>query len=364
MNVAVHKESHIKKIVKTLLPPPGSLYFSETSIYMSKGYARYMLFDRSAKHLSAKSWAEAMVPSLIGKEDIGKEEGIEDMIKILTGFREKTKSDNMIAVIPEESVYVFRIKLPKLSSMKEIRGAIELQLEENVPLSINDAVFEFDEIASTENDSTYSVSVISKQYVEENLELYKRAGFLVVGADTEGRALARVLTKNDHEPVLIVSTKVGCTTFLISNNGKVLFSSTIPTGRDSIIKSISKSLNISYEEASKMREGKLSENYGDNKDFFECIAGTISSLIDEINKIVTYWQTHGVEKEGWQPISHILVSGKDVLLPGFFSYLESSIKMPITVADPWANIFPVKENLPKITKEESLDYTPLIGAIL
>ncbi len=252
METLSFKESRIRRMVRKMSPPPGALSLAETSIYMSKGYARYMFFDKTTEYLTAVSWSEAMVPSLIGKEDIGPEEGVEDMVAILSGFRNKTQSNNVIVVVPEESVYVFRIKLPKLSSTKEIKGAIELRLEENVPLSAGDTIFEIDELdSSNENQNSYSVSAISGQFMEGNLEVFRRAGYTVVGVDTEGRSLSRILTKNDQGPVLIVSTKVGSTTFVISSNGKVLFSSTTPTGRDSIIKSISKSFNISYEEASK-----------------------------------------------------------------------------------------------------------------
>lgn len=350
------------KLIRSF-PPPESLSLSHSGIDITQGAARFLALggDRAAARIKASG--EISMPLL--SDDMDKK-AEEEVVRAIAQAREEIGRSEVRVMIPEEEVYVFRITLPRLASKREMGSAVELQLEESVPLAPADTLFEFDIIGSPRpEEATLSVSAVPRAAVERILSLLERGGFMPVEANTEGRCLARSLTnKSNKVPVLIVSIQRANTVFVIAKEGKVLFSSTSPVGRETFINAIAKSMKLSPEAAEGARKKKLKSSHEDNTEFFESIAPAASVLQDEIGRIIAYWKTHGVGKERWEPLSEIVLSGSDALLPGLMNYLGGNVDLPVRVGDVWQNVFVVEEYTPTITHVESLDYASLSGLVI
>ncbi|NDF13372.1 MAG: hypothetical protein EB060_11240 [Proteobacteria bacterium] len=86
---------------------------------------------------------------------------------------------------------------------------------------------------------------------------------------------------------------------------------------------------------------------------------------DEMNRIVTYWQTHK-DKNGavGKPIQKIYLCGSGAHLCGFDEYISTTMKIETEVGNVWQNAFTFEDSIPQITRPDSLSYASAIGSAL
>ena len=89
----------------------------------------------------------------------------------------------------------------------------------------------------------------------------------------------------------------------------------------------------------------------------------MSSLKDEINKVLAYWNSHG-KKEGIADVENIILVGRDMSMPGVVKYLDASLKVPVSTGNVWMNVMSLDAHIPTMNKEDSLDYASVIGISL
>lgn len=343
---------------KTLFPPPQFLSLHHCGIDITQGVARYIRFDDSSDGVRLKVFGQTEISRL---ENNSEKSSLENDKSVLSSVAEKLGTGFVRVVIPEDEVYLFRIKTPRVHD-KELRTVIDFKLEENIPIPRTDALFEYDIISSTEGEYLLSVSAISNEFVTKTTNLLEASGFTPVMFDTEGRSLARALSSTNNIE-LVVAFNEFYTSFIVTQSGVALFSSTSPIGASDMTKSIMKGNGITEKEALKIKKEKIVNTSIEDSNLFSNIVGLMSSLKDEINKVVTYWNTHG-KKDGMPEITNIVLVGTDMVMPDAIKYLNASLKIPVAVANVWVNVFSLDVHVPEMSREESLNYAALIGVSL
>ena len=98
---------------------------------------------------------------------------------------------------------------------------------------------------------------------------------------------------------------------------------------------------------------------------FSSILNGVSVLHDEINKHISFWQTHEDERgRKRNSIDKIIMCGGDANLRGVSEYLEASIKIPVEHANAWINIFDLNNEVPEMSLGESLGFVTVLGLAL
>jgi len=140
-------EKHIPK--KTIggwfsdaFPPPEFLNLKITGVDIS---------DRSVKVLSLKKTQEGSIPDFFEQGRISSstihQGGIEDpesLIMVLRTLRKKYDMNFIRASLPEEKAYLFQTIIPNSPDKDQIFNSIEFQLEEHVPISSGESIFDYD----------------------------------------------------------------------------------------------------------------------------------------------------------------------------------------------------------------------------
>jgi type IV pilus assembly protein PilM len=343
-----------------LFPPPKMLLMPYVGLDIADDAIRCIGFNHSFKGLSLGKHHEVRLP--VGMIDGGYIHDEAGLIKILSEIRSKLGLSYVRASLPEEKLYLFKAEVAGETS-DEIRQSIEFKLEENVPLSPNDAVFYYDLVPnSASGKQVASVSVAPRRVVDKYMSVIDAAGLTLLSFDTQSKALTRaIIDPHSDKSSLIVHIMPKKTGLHVVCGGVVGFSSTAEWGGDMVTSAASEVLGISFEEADRVKRTAGYHDQEDTKKIVSAVVSTIGVLEKEIRRVYAYWLEHG---EGCRQVDRIVVSGADALLVGLISQISPSPKVSVEVADVWCNAFSYDKHIPGLTYEQSLDYAVAVGLAL
>lgn len=287
----------------------------------------------------------------------------DDARKAISTALARTKRNTVSLIIPEQSTYVFLIEVPLLEH-KLLREAISFKLEEHVPITNAEALFEYDIISidKIRKIVTAAVRVVPRAHVESLISLFSSDTCMVTGADTESKCLAQAITPYDGDTHMIIHIGRASTVFVIAKEGVPLFSSTLGVGSIDISEAVAKVFSVPVASVSKIRSSMRGTTAPDKR-LLGALVPTLSAIRDEALKVTEYWNTH-VDLETKSKVKSIFLSGQDAVFPDVMTYLELSFTIPISVADVWRNVTASKTTLPSLEFESALGFAPVIGAAI
>jgi type IV pilus assembly protein PilM len=286
------------------------------------------------------------------------------LVEVLKSIRIKNNLNFVRIALPEEQMYIFNLVLPKTEGV-DIQETILLQLEEHIPISASEAVFDFDIISETDSNVLVQVAASDASFLESYLSVFERAGLHPLSFELEDQAIARAVVPHEStETVMIVDFGQTRTGISIASAGRVMFSSTFDMGGHGLTDMLAKSFNVSFEEAEKLKRA-YGKDQGTPNDLLPIIISNISVLRDELNKHYSYWHSHdGEDGKPHAKIERILLCGGDSNLIGIVQYLGASMKVPVEYVNTWVNVMDIENDVPQMSFVDSLSYTTVIGLAL
>ena len=306
---------------------------------------------------------ERIIP--LGIIESGKIKDSKKLEEILLSVKKEEGIKSVRVSLPEEQVYLFRLRLPK-EGLTSIRESIELSLEEHIPIAAQDAIFDYELLHEDVEGIEIQVATIPKNVIEEYLFTFKNAGIQVQSFELEAEAICRAVIKGgDLDTYMIVDFGEKRTGIFIVSRGVAMFTSTLDVGGVMLTDMIAKNFKISFEEAEKMkREYGLKRN-SDNRELFSVLLNSVSILRDEVVKHFLYWHTHKDEEgKGNPPIKKIMLCGGDSNLIGLSDYLSISLKTPVEMANVWVNILSTDDYIPGMNFKRALSFAAALGLVL
>ena len=345
-------------------PPPAFLTMPAIGINITDEFVRVIEFKQTTKGLTLGKYKEYKIPKdVIENSEIKNKD-------VLVGLLVEVKKDfgyKFVRVaLPEEKTYVFRTDLPHVPD-EAVPSAIEFKIQENVPISPAEAVFDYSIISRATDRIDVSVTVVPQTLVAQYTEICNAAGLTPISFKVESQAIARAIIINgDMTTSLIINFGDRQTGFYIVSNGVVQFSSTLKLGGDSLTSLIERYFKVPYEKAVEMKRTKAFAKNSENTEFMYTIGNSLSIVKDEINKVQVYWRTYTTDKEktAEKNIERIILCGEDVIFAGIDRYLSLNVGLPVEVARVWGNAFDVSHYIPELPMVDSLNYAAAIGLAL
>ncbi len=345
-----------------LFPPPKFLTMPAVGLDISDKIIRFAGLRAGVRGLELDVFGEISFPPGAIEEGFIKNKDV--VVSALTTLRQKHNLRYVNVSLPEEKAYLFSIELPAME-IKDIRSALSFKIEENVPVKLADAIFDYYFIAPpiAGQPLKLGVAVTHTKVVQSYMDVVTDAGLTPLSLQVESQAVARVaIPKQRHLPEssahIVVAVRDTKTVFAIVASDTIRFSSTLAIGGQSIVESIKKSFSVDTAEAEKIRNGKESR---ERDELFFSLINAASVIRDEVGRLLAYWESHG------DPLSPTIVdialTGGDTLL-GLTDYLSRSFDVPVRVANVWQNIHSLETMVPAMTYRESLDYAPALGLAL
>lgn len=313
-----------------LFPPPAFLVMPHAGLDISDDGIKCIEYHRTAHGLIISRYATTELPA--GLVDGGDIKDEKEFISILKAFANDNALGYVKVSLPEEKAYLFQTEVPT-TNFSSIAQNIEFKLDQNVPLSAADALFQFDLMPKAVSGESLraSVSVVPRTYVEHYISLLRQVHLEPVAFEVAPKSIVAACTPTHEAGThLIVHVMKKKTGLYIVSEGVVCFTSTIAWGSDEL----------------KSAEDTAGSN----------------TLTNEINRVYSYWLTRPDVHAG---ISEIVVVGSraeacELMLRGHGGEALSHSVLP----DVWHNAFDVNTYVPPITRAESLEYAIAAGLAL
>lgn len=344
-------------------PPPQFLQMPAVGIDISDASMRFVELIEKRKGFVIGRFGERPVPR--GIIESGEVKKPVELRAIFTEIKKAYNLEFVSVSLPEEKAYLFELRLPTMK-YGGLRGAIELSLEEHVPLKAEEALFDYDIVKEDESSISISVAVVPYALVEGYLEAFAGTGITPVAFEIEAHSAARsVVPAADKGTSMIVDFGKTRTGISIVSEGFVQFTSTIPVGGSSLTEAIAKNLKVSYDEAEKIKRERSTSSKDASEDLALALMSTMSIMRDEISRHQSYWQEHTDDYGKKRPmIDKIYLCGGDSNLSGFVEYLASGLSAPVELANAMINVNTLEEYIPEISFNDSLRYATAIGLAL
>jgi len=346
-------------------PPPNFLAMSAAGLDISDQSVRFTELSRSRDQLVVKKHGEKKIPTgVVSSGEIQKPEILKNALRDL----QLEHSLRFVRVsLPEEYGYLIKLELPSMKS-SEIRGSLELQLEEHIPISPANAVFDYEIIACGDEKGRdvlrVGLAVMPRRIVKQYIELFSETGLVPVSFELEAHALARVtIPHGDCKTFMVVDIGATRTGIFIVSEGIVRYTATISVGGNTLTDAVSKAFGLDFKKGREQKEKYGLRRGQKENNMFSILAPAVGALRDEINRRYSYWHTLSEVKEKTK-IEKIFLCGGEANVPGLLEYLDSSLAANVELVNPWLNISSVEEFVPKIHYDESLRYAVALGLSL
>ncbi|MDD5032918.1 MAG: type IV pilus assembly protein PilM [Candidatus Pacebacteria bacterium] len=329
--------------------------------------------DRSIKYAELDSRGGLLALKKFGKKTIEKgiiEKGvILDKVKLVEQLKNVARdldNKNTAIALPEEKAFLKLIHLPFIED-SQVRGSVEVQIEEIVPLPSSEVVFDFEIIGRFPEKNRLDVvlSVFPSKIAEDYAEVLDEADLSPFAFEVESQSVFRSLVSAlDGKATMVIDFGKTRTSFFVGENGCVKFCSTVAVAGESMDSALSKAMNINVFEAEKEKKNIVFRANGESA-ALSAVLPAISVLKDEAKRVLSYWQTHASD-QGFEniDIEKILLCGGDANMPGLTDYFSHELKRTVENGNPWINITSLKEYVPEMERRESLLYATALGLSL
>ena len=321
------------KNIFNLFPTPEFLLFSTSGIAITEESIKFTQIKRS---LLSGNLKLTHVSKIATPENVLNSGEIKDAVELATSLRELSSRyglNYVRATLPDDKAYLFNTAIDAVPQ-EGLRDAVAFVVEENVPLSLAEAVFSFDAFKSSRDPKKLdlTVTVLPKSIVDAYVDLFESVGMTPVSFDLESQAVVRsVINRGDWDSYLVVNLFDGRTGVYVADDGVVKFS-----------------INLAY--GTKNREN-------------------IGNLRAEIERVISFWSSHSTHHKvdgsdsQRSNIKRIIFCGSGANDSAFLSELVEGLNVEHSLANVWCNTSHTGTELP-LPFDESLEYADAIGLAL
>ena len=324
-------------ILLTIFPTPNFLAMPSVGMSFSDTHIRFIEFINKGitKTFEVGDYATVELPKgVIVNGDIRDTKKLGELVAEL---KKDFDFSYVRAALPEQKGYLYKTQIPYLEK-EDIRDSVGFSVEENAPISINDAVFDFDIIGVNEKKKKVDVvvTVFPKEVIDKYVSVLEYAGLTPLGFELEALAVAKSVIKVEDPDTYIVvdyiGEKVGL--YVVSKN-IVHFTTTIYLGKESV------------------------SGTGGAFSLKDIDMSNVDLLKKEIEKLAGYWKSHGGEE-----VSAVVLTGIGLKDSKYQQSLSDVLDIKVAVADVWQNIFSFDEYIPGIPADDAVMYAASIGLAL
>jgi len=292
-----------------------------------------------------------------GSKLIDQPEKTAEMIKKVLE-RSKVITKRAITALPAPAVFSSIISLSEISkkdlaSPKKVTAAVEWEAKKVLPLPLEEMILDWkvignedilkeDKGAKGDGAKIKNLQVLltgaAKEVVQKYIQIFKKAGLDLISLETESFALARSMVGKDKSVVVLVDIGAVGTDISVVENAIPLLNRSLGVGGLSITNEISKTLNISIEQAEQFKRDLASnpEALGEGKTLPEIIERPIQSIIDEIEYTKNFYLEQPDNKG--KKIERIVLSGGTASLFNLSEYFTDKLGIRSFIGNPWARI--------------------------
>lgn len=265
----------------------------------------------------------------------------------------------VVLSIPAARSYNRNVHLPKLSP-KELRDAVQLEVEQYIPVPNNELYIDYSIIRETAEEVEIIIVAVPKKIVDSYLQLARVLGLEVVGVETTIAAAGRLFlqAENSDTPTVLIDFGSLSADLTIYDKGLVI-TGTVAGGGDNFTDLIASTLNVTKQEAHIIKTKYGLSVSKKQREITEGLTPTLQQMVKEIRRMIRYYEERtGTERK----ITQVVTMGGGANMPGLSEYMTNLVRLPVRMCDPWQNL-DFSELQPPNSVEKSM-YVTVAGLAL
>lgn len=276
----------------------------------------------------------------------------------------KLINNQVVASLPERKTFTKVIEIPKIPE-KEINGAVKWEIEQHIPLSIDEVYSDWQLLKTDEKKKICKlmVAVAPKSIVDSYTSILKSSKLVPIALETESLAICRSLINQKEESknaFIIVDLGASRTSLIIYDRKAIQYTATLEISGNSMTEMISKKLNLSFEQAEKAKiicglDEKMGKGVVKN-----ILMPTILELTKKIQEAINFYISHLPEGN---PIKTVVLSGGVGQMKKLNAIIANNLKLEVIIGNPFLNV-PKLKLIDKFNKDKYLPFTTAIGLAL
>lgn len=245
-------------------------------------------------------------------------------------------SDRVILSIPTSRTFSRTFSVP-VKAEKNLKDAVEIEVDQYIPIPINSLYVDYSVIERTKNDLTVIMSAVPQRLIDNCLAALHSADLQAIMIEPGINAVARVLeaTEEGHLTTLIVDIGPASTDIAVLESGAIRVSGGLGIGGNTFTLDIAKKMNVALENAHQLKVlNGLSAGPRQAK-ITSALQPSLQRILSEIRKVIRYYNERLNDD---RKIEQVLVVGGGSNVPGIGEYFTNELVMPARVASPWQKL--------------------------
>ena len=279
----------------------------------------------------------------------------------------------LLSAVSGQQVVIRPIPMTKMKP-EEVKQAIRFEAERYLPYPVADA-YVTGEIISPDIGDGRQMEVlliaVPNEILEAAREVIKMSDVEPAGIDLEPLALQRALRlflseEQYNGTVVLVNCGASFSSINIFSAGRLKHNRTISVAGNSFTKAIGQSLNVSFDEAEKIKkekgvikvDGGAEDVAPTTQKIFNLVEPVLKDFVTEVQRSIDYYRSRNKDES----IDLVVLSGGTAAFKNIESYLSKEFGVECVVADPFSNL-----NLSKVkgmTSSELRELAPASMVVL
>lgn len=248
-----------------------------------------------------------------------------------------------ISAVSGPTVVVRQVTMPVMSE-RELRESTKYEAERFLPYSVDEAQIDAKILGKTEDGQNMDVLIVAaqKDLVTSQMSALQFAGLTSAVVEVEPFSMVRAMIASEdpqfEQNVAIINVGAASTSINITKGGFVPFTRNVPIGGNAITKAIANGLNVSMDDAEKMKREKArilsQQDTGPVPPtvtrIFNVITPPLTELVTEIHKSLDYFRT----RFRGETIESVILGGGSARLENLDAFLSHELGLPVGRAQP------------------------------
>jgi type IV pilus assembly protein PilM len=271
----------------------------------------------------------------------------------------KFKNKDVVLGVANQRVVVREVSIPWLEDPKELRESLPFQVQEFVPISLEDAVLDFHTLEEYEREGRRMLRVLlvaaQKEMIRQLVRAVEAAKLRPIGLDLIPFALVRSvgsvdgmgLSEIDEGDEALVDVGAEVTSICVHAWGLPRFVRILPSGGRAVTTAVARSLAISEGEAEQLKRGYSSESESKLVEASRAAVDRAATFADEIRSSIEFY----LSKMPGAKIGRIQLSGGGSKLEGLHDLLQERLTGEVVEGHPFHRVHPKLDLEPQAMAE-------------
>ncbi|TMB28454.1 MAG: type IV pilus assembly protein PilM, partial [Deltaproteobacteria bacterium] len=243
------------------------------------------------------------------------------------------------------SVIIKKISMPRMTR-DELEESIQWEAEQYIPFDVKDVNIDVQILTPPDQDTgagQMDVLLVAakKDMINDYTSVVAEAGLIPVVVDVDAFAVQNAFEVNydlpRSETVVLVNAGASVVNINVLANGLTTFTRDVTMGGNQFTEEIQKQLNVSYDEAEKLKVGGDQAQDSDSvvpQEVERVIQGVADQMAGEIQRSLDFYTATAADSH----ISRLYLSGGTAKIPALFKVIEQRVGVPVEILNPFKGV--------------------------